>query len=70
MGATTVGVGLFAPDVAAAAVTRPSHQRGPVVAYVSDVSTGEVLVMAGEREIKVLDPLLAARLVRAAGSGR
>ena len=39
---------------------------GPVVAYVSDPSSGEISVMSGDREVSVRDPTLAARIVRAA----
>jgi hypothetical protein len=39
---------------------------GPVVAYVSNPRTGEISVMAGDREVSVRDPRLAARIVRAA----
>jgi hypothetical protein len=38
----------------------------PVVAYVRDPSKGEIEVMAGDREVKLRDPKLAARLARAA----
>jgi hypothetical protein len=38
----------------------------PVVAYVSDPRKGEISVMAGDREVTVRDPKLAARIVRAA----
>ena len=37
----------------------------PVVAYVRDPRTGEIEVMAGDREVKLRDPKLAARLARA-----
>ncbi len=38
----------------------------PVIAYVRDPRKGEIEVMAGDRELKVRDPKLAARIVRAA----
>ena len=39
----------------------------PVVAYVKDPRTGEIAVMAGDREVGVHDHQLAAKLERAAG---
>jgi hypothetical protein len=39
---------------------------GPVVAYVRDAGKGEISVMTGEREVKVHDRKLAARIARAA----
>jgi hypothetical protein len=39
---------------------------GPLVAYVRDPRTGEISVMAGERQVKLQDRKLAARLARAA----
>jgi hypothetical protein len=38
----------------------------PVVAYVSNPRTGEISVMAGDREVTFRDPSLAVRIVRAA----
>ena len=38
----------------------------PVVAYVSDPSTGEISVMKGDREVKVRDRKLARDISRAA----
>lgn len=43
----------------------PSH-GGPVVAYVRDARSGEVALMHGERQVKVHDRKLAARITRAA----
>jgi hypothetical protein len=42
---------------------------GPVVAYVHDLSTGEVSVMVGEREVTVVDHALANRIARVLGMG-
>jgi hypothetical protein len=39
--------------------------EGPLVAYVSDLSKGEVSVMMGEREVIVHDHALCASLARA-----
>lgn len=38
----------------------------PVVAYVKDPGKGEISVMAGDREVTIHDPKLAARITRAA----
>jgi hypothetical protein len=38
----------------------------PLVAHVRDLATGEIGLFSGARETTVLDPQLAARLVRAA----
>jgi hypothetical protein len=38
----------------------------PVVAYVRNPTKGEISLMAGEREVTVTDPKLAARITRAA----
>ena len=37
----------------------------PLVAHVRDLATGEIGLFSGTREITVLDPRLAAALVRA-----
>ena len=39
----------------------------PLIAHVRDLATGEIGLFSGTREITVLDPQLAARLVRAIG---
>jgi hypothetical protein len=38
---------------------------GPLVAYITDIRSGEVLVMMGEREVLIRDHKLCARLARA-----
>jgi hypothetical protein len=38
----------------------------PLVAHVRDLTTGEIGLFSGARETTVLDPQLAARLIRAA----
>jgi hypothetical protein len=38
----------------------------PVIAHVRDLATGEIGLFTGTREITVLDPSLAVRLLRAA----
>ena len=53
---------------AAAAVTDTdgAAMSAPLVAHVRDLATGEIGLFSGAREITVLDPQLAARLIRAA----
>jgi hypothetical protein len=70
-GAAAVGAATLAPG-ASAAVNKPEEggpvaADGPLVAYVSDISTGEVSVMMGEREVLVHDRALCASLARALG---
>jgi hypothetical protein len=59
-----------AADAAAgAAVTDADSSSAlsePLVAHVRDLATGEIGLFSGAREITVLDPQLAARLIRAA----
>jgi hypothetical protein len=38
---------------------------GAVVAHIRDLGSGEISVFAGEREVVVRDPVVAARLLRA-----
>ena len=44
----------------------PAELSGPLVAHVRNLSTGEIALMVGTREIVYHDRKLAARLVRAA----
>jgi hypothetical protein len=39
---------------------------GPIVAYIREPRTGEISVMAGERQVKLRDRKIAARIARAA----
>jgi hypothetical protein len=52
--------------VAEQADAKVAATSGPVVAYVRDPRTGEISVMAGERQVRLHDRKLAARLARAA----
>jgi hypothetical protein len=52
--------------VAEQADAKAAAASGPVVAYVRDPRTGEISVMAGERQVSLQDRKLAARLARAA----
>lgn len=45
---------------------RPEELRGPVVAHVRNVKTGEIAVLVGTREIVYRDPQFVKRLLKAA----
>jgi len=60
-GATVVGA-LLAEQADAQAAAR----SGPIVAYIREPRTGEISVMAGERQVKLHDRKIAARIARAA----
>jgi hypothetical protein len=42
-----------------------ANEAGPLVAHVTDVSTGEISIFLGENEYSYRDPQMAARLLRA-----
>jgi hypothetical protein len=71
-GAAVVGAAAVAPAAAAAAAPKkeanetelPAGADQPMVAYVKNPKTGELAVMAGEREVVVRDRELVARLAR------
>lgn len=48
-----------------AAVKLPAAAKGSMVAYIQDVSTGEVSVMVEGREVTVVDHQLVAKLAHA-----
>jgi hypothetical protein len=60
-GATVIGA-IIAEDADA----RAAATSGPIVAYISEPRTGEISVMAGERQVKLHDRKIAARIARAA----
>ncbi len=60
-GATVVGA-LIAEEADAHAAA----ESGPIVAYIREPRTGEISVMAGERQVKLHDHKIAARIARAA----
>jgi hypothetical protein len=60
-GATVVGA-LIAEEADANAAAA----SGPIVAYIREPQTGEISVMAGERQVKLHDRKIAARIARAA----
>jgi hypothetical protein len=60
-GVTVVGA-LIAEDADAHAAST----SGPIVAYIREPRTGEISVMSGERQVKLHDRKIAARIARAA----
>jgi hypothetical protein len=64
-GAAAIGLVGAARGLAGSAVARGSIETSsaPVVAYVSDARTGEIVVMVGTREIVRRDAALVARIV-------
>ena len=44
----------------------PAASTGPMIAHVSDVSTGEITLLVGAREVIFHDRELVARLIKAA----
>ena len=67
-GAAAVGAVAVAPAALASGEKdgdSPVTVDGPLVAYISDIGTGEVSVMKGEREVVIHDRALCATLARA-----
>jgi hypothetical protein len=64
-GMTTVGA-LLTEDAQA----RVAAGDGPVVAYVPDARSGEISVLASDREVRVRDRKLAARIASVARPSR
>jgi len=66
VGATAATAAAVAPAAFASGEeeTYPSTAGGPLVAYVSNMKTGELSVMMGEREVVVRDRALCASLAR------
>jgi hypothetical protein len=60
------GMTIVGALVAEQADAKAAARSGPVVAYIRDPRTGEISVMAGEREVKLHDRKIAARIARAA----
>ena len=68
-GVAAVGVAAVIPASAEAAPVRvPAGAKGPLVAYVSDLSSGQVTMMVGEHHVVVQDHDLVARLAHAAAA--
>jgi hypothetical protein len=64
--AAAAGMTVVGALVAEQADAKAAAGSGPVVAYIRNPRTGEISVMAGEREVKLQDRKIAARLARAA----
>ncbi|MGH2883479.1 MAG: twin-arginine translocation signal domain-containing protein [Solirubrobacteraceae bacterium] len=64
--AAAAGMTVVGALVAEQADAKAATKSGPVVAYIRNPRTGEISVMAGEREVKLHDRKIAARLARAA----
>jgi hypothetical protein len=47
------------------AISEADSLAGPLVAHVTDLQSGEISLYAGEREVVLRDPALAARLFHA-----
>jgi hypothetical protein len=56
-----------APTEAATSGASSAVSHDPVVAYVTDVTTGRITVMRGDDEVVVHDRALARHIARAAG---
>ena len=63
------GTAAAAAPLAAGGALLGAKASGPLVAYVKDVSSGDVSIMVGTQEVKYHDPDLVARLARAAHDG-
>jgi anaerobic selenocysteine-containing dehydrogenase len=64
--AAAAGMTVVGALVAEQADAKAAAVSDPVVAYIRNPRTGEISVMAGEREVKLRDRKIAARLARAA----
>jgi hypothetical protein len=64
--AAAAGVTVVGALVAEQADAKAAAGSGPVVAYIRNPRSGEISVMTGEREVKLHDRKIAARLARAA----
>ncbi|HUJ36010.1 MAG TPA: twin-arginine translocation signal domain-containing protein [Solirubrobacteraceae bacterium] len=64
--AAAAGMTVVGALVAEQADAKAAASSGPVIAYIRNPRTGEISVMAGEREVKVHDRKIASRLARAA----
>lgn len=60
--AAAAGVTVVGALLTEEAQARVAAHDGPIVAYVHDARTGEISVLAGEREVHVRDRKLAARI--------
>jgi hypothetical protein len=64
--AAAAGVTVIGALVTEQADAEATAHAGPVVAYIRDPHSGEISVMVGERQVKLHDRKIAARIARAA----
>ena len=64
--AAAAGVTVVGALIAEQADAGAAAGSGPIVAYIREPHTGEIAVMAGERQVKLHDRKIAARIARAA----
>ena len=64
--AAAAGVTVVGALVSEQADAAAAAKSGPIVAYIRAPRTGEISVMAGERQVKLHDRKIAARIARAA----
>jgi hypothetical protein len=60
------GVTVVGALLAEQADAEAAGESGPIVAYIRQPRTGEISVMAGERQVTLQDRKIAARIARAA----
>ena len=73
-GAAAAGVAATAPGILNGEMPlaglfggAPAKGGGPIVAYIGDAATGEIVLMAGEREVRVRDLGMVSWFVRSFG---
>jgi TAT (twin-arginine translocation) pathway signal sequence len=71
-GAAAAGVAATAPGLISGEIPLPAWSGGspsrggePIVAYIGDASTGDIVLMAGERKVRIRDFGLVSRFLRA-----
>lgn len=64
--ALTPGIAEAATPAAAASLPAGAAARGPIVAYIDDVNSGDISVLVGDRAVVLHDPGFVAALARAA----
>jgi nitrous oxide reductase len=64
--AAAAGASVLGALVAEGADAHAAAASGPIVAYIREPGTGEISVMSGERQVKLHDRKIAARIARAA----
>lgn len=67
-GAAAVGAAVALPGAATARAVSLPGNAAPLVAHVSDPTSGTISLFVGEHEVIVHDPDLVARLARAAAT--